>query len=208
MRIEIEARPIFLPLFEPSPRFRVLVAHRRAGKTVACVQWLVVTALRSARPATRCAYVAPFYRQAKDAAWEYLKRMLALVPGVVPNEAELRVDLPHGARIRLYGADNADALRGIYLDAVVLDEFGDMDPGTWSSVLLPALADREGKATFIGTPKGRNGFWRLYDAAASTPDWWRALHRASETGILGPAELAAQRRLMTAAQYAGVRVQL
>jgi hypothetical protein len=57
--------------------------------------------------------------------------------------------------IRLYGADNPDALRGPYLDGVVLDEFADMKPEVWHEVVRPMLADRRGWATFIGTPKGK-----------------------------------------------------
>jgi hypothetical protein len=80
-----------------------------------------------------------------------------------PNESELRVDLINGSMIRLYGADNPDALRGPYLDGVVLDEFADMKPEVWNEVVRPMLADRQGWATFIGTPKGKNEFWRLYE---------------------------------------------
>ena len=82
-----------------------------------------------------------------------------------PNESELRVDLVNGSMIRLYGADNPDALRGPYLDGVVLDEFADMKPEVWHEVVRPMLADRRGWATFIGTPKGKNEFYRLYQNA-------------------------------------------
>ena len=74
--------------------------------------------MRSARGARapRFAYIAPFYRQAKRVAWDYLKHYSRAVPGRRVNETELRVDFPNGARIQLYGADNPDSLRGIYLD--------------------------------------------------------------------------------------------
>ena len=71
--------------------------------------------------------------------------------------------------IRRYGADNPDALRGPYLDGVVLDEFADMKPEVWYEVVRPMLADRQGWATFIGTPKGKNEFWRLYESAKKDP---------------------------------------
>ena len=38
------------------------------------------------------------------------------------DESELRCDLPNGARISLYGADDHDSLRGLYFDGVALDE--------------------------------------------------------------------------------------
>ena len=104
-------------------RFNVLVAHRRFGKTVFCINELIAKAAANTRPEPRYAYVAPLLTQAKDVAWEYLKRYTAPIPGATAHESELRVDLPGGGRIRLYGADNADRLRGLYFDGVVLDEY-------------------------------------------------------------------------------------
>lgn len=179
------------------------MAHRRAGKTVACVADLVDFALRCDKPNPRFAYIAPLYVQAKDVAWAYVKQFTAPVPGVQFNEAELRVDLPHnGARIRLYGADNYDRMRGIYLDGAVLDEFADFPPPAWTQVIRPALSDRQGWATFIGTPKGRNAFHELYEYAKAHPsDWFAALLRASETGLLLREELADNRAQMTPEAY-------
>ena len=86
--------------------------------------------------------------------------------------------------VRLYGADNPDALRGPYLDGVVLDEFADMKPEVWHEVVRPMLADRKGWATFIGTPKGKNEFWRIYDDAKRDPAWFHMMLKASESGII------------------------
>lgn len=183
-------------------RWASLVCHRRAGKTVACVADLVDAALRSTKQAPRFAYVAPFYTQAKDVAWLYLKRMVADIPGADTNESELRVDLPNGARIRLYGADNYDRLRGIYLDGIVLDEYADMDPRAWPEVIRPTLSDRKGWATFIGTPKGRNDFYKLHTRAEEDPDWFDMVLRADESGLLDGEELADAQRTMTPEQYA------
>src|SRR6266446_3365291 len=80
----------------------------------------------------RYAYIAPLFNQAKDIAWTYLKHYARPLLIAEPHETELRVDLINGARIRLYGADNPDRLRGIYLDGVVLDEYADMDPTIWT----------------------------------------------------------------------------
>jgi len=183
-------------------RFAAIVAHRRAGKTVAAIIDQVDSALRfSALPNGRFAYVAPFYAQAKDVVWTYLKSYALKVPGTIPNEAELRVDFPNGNRVRLYGADNYDRMRGIYLDDVVMDEMGDMDPRAWSEVIRPALADRQGKATFIGTPKGRNGFWEIVERAKDNPDWYLSILRASETGLIPPDELAALRAEMSEDEF-------
>lgn len=177
------------------------VAHRRAGKTVAAVQRLILSALNCPRPNPRCSYVAPTYRQAKDVAWDYLKSFAGPVAAEM-HETELRVTLKTGARIRLYGAENFDALRGVYHDDVVLDEYADMAPSVWPMIVRPALSDRQGKALFIGTPKGRNLFWQLFDAAEHDPEWARIMLKASETRLLPPEELAAAARDMTPEAYA------
>jgi hypothetical protein len=119
------------------------------------------------------------------------------------------VDLPNGGRVRLYGLDNYDRLRGGYFDGIVLDEYGDADPRAWQEVIRPALSDRKGWAVFIGTPKGRNHFAELmygdsdgnWTGAMKDPDWFTATLKASETGILDLAELADARKSMTEDQY-------
>lgn len=180
-----------------------MVCHRRAGKTVACINDLLRRALTTEREDWRGAYIAPYYAQAKDVAWTYLRRYAGVVPGVQFNETELRADFPNGSRIRLYGADNADVrLRGIYLDDVILDEYADFAPSIWGEVIRPLLADRQGRAVFIGTPKGHNGFWRVWQDADGADDWFRLMLRASDTGIIDEGELRAAQAQMTPDQYA------
>ena len=195
-------RRVFLPFHERKQRFAVGVAHRRCGKTVACINDKIARALKSGREGYRAAYIAPFLRQAKDVAWDYLKRYSYPVLAAPPNESELFVPLINGARIRIYGADNPDALRGGYLDDVTLDEFADMRPGVWGEIIRPMLADRQGSATFIGTPKGKNTFFDLYERAKADPEnWFSFMLRASETGLIAQEELAAARIEMTQGQY-------
>ena len=195
-------RPAFQSFHRREERWACIVAHRRAGKTVAAVNELIRAALNCDRPEPRFAYVAPFSSQAKDVAWSYLRQYTAPIPGASASVSELRVDLPNGGRIRLYGADNYNRLRGIYLDGVVLDEFADMDPRAWSEVIRPALADRQGWAAFIGTPKGRNAFFELYERAAASPDWYALRLKASETGLIATEELAALKAELSADEYA------
>jgi len=196
-----EVRDQFLPLHERKTRWFIGVAHRRAGKTVADINELIIGALKCDKPNPRFAYVAPQLNQAKDIAWTYLKEYSAFLTPKV-NESELWVELPGNKRIRIYGADNPDRLRGIYLDGVVLDEFGDMDPTIWTQVIRPALSDRKGWACFIGTPKGKNTFHRLWIEAEDDPDWTRLMLKASETGLLDPKELSDARRMMSEDEYA------
>ena len=173
----------------------VLVWHRRAGKTVALVNELVRSALACPRPNARFVYVAPYLKQAKTLAWDYLRQYTEPVPGREINASELSVEFPNGARVRLFGADNPDALRGIYLDGVVLDEFGQIPRLLRLEVLLPALADRGGWEVVCGTPKGRNQFYYLFHGdddtvgAVNDPAWVTFVRKASETGILPRATL-------------------
>lgn len=204
-RIEIPycPRAQFIPYHYRKQRWACVVAHRRLGKTVACVNELIKGALTCQKESPKFAYIAPLHVQAKDVAWGYLKHYSAAIPGVETNESELRVDFPNGGRVRLYGADNYERLRGIYLDGAILDEFADMDPRVWPEVIRPALSDRLGWATFIGTPKGRNAFFEMYEKAKADPDGWFALRlRASETGVLPQTELDDARAMMTPEQYA------
>lgn len=183
-------------------RFTVVVAHRRMGKTVSAINQLIHSALKCTNKNPRFAYVAPTYSQAKRIAWEYLRDYTRPLGGTA-NVSELRVDFM-GRRISLYGADNPDSLRGIYLDGVIIDEIGDVSPGLFTEVLRPALADRIGYAMFIGTPKGANHFKELRDRADSTdnPNWTLLEYKASETGLIDDNELSDAKREMGDNKYA------
>lgn len=198
---DYEPRVQFIPFHQRIHRWACLVCHRRSGKTVACVNELITRALYSQKDSPRYAYVAPFYRQAKDVAWQYLKEFAAPFLAAPPRESELRVHLLNGAWITLYGADNPDALRGIYLDGIVLDEFGDCRPSLWGQVVLPTLADRQGWAVFIGTPKGRNHFYDTYQRAREEENWFALQLPASVSGILPRAELLEMRSQMMEEEY-------
>ena len=187
-------------------RFTVLVCHRRWGKTVFAVMELILAALFSTKQDFRGGYVAPFRKQAKDVSWDYFKKYAKVIPGIAFNETELTATFPNGARVTLYGADNADSLRGLYFDYAVLDEVADMKPYVWGEVIRPALADRQGRCLFIGTPKGMNLFFELYNRGNSKMNGWNSLvYRASDTKDKIPwitgEELDNARADMTDAQY-------
>lgn len=204
VEIPYEPRPLQLEIHDAldNTRFAVAVCHRRFGKTVMAVNHLIKAALTCERERPRFGYIGPTYRQAKAVAWDYLKHYAGVIPGAAFNESELRADLPNGSQVRLYGADNPDALRGIYLDGAVLDETGLMQARVWSEVLRPALSDRQGWALFIGTPNGKNLFWELANDAKTKPGWKLFEFRASNTNIIDPAELADAKSSMTEDEYA------
>ena len=196
-------RTPFEPFHARTQRWACLVCHRRAGKTVAAVNELVKGAMECKKPRPQLAYIGPFRDQAKRVAWDYLKHYSQPLWESPPNESELSVKLLGQRKISLFGADNADALRGIYLDGAFLDEFGDFKPSVWGNVIRPALSDRAGWAVFGGTPKGRNEFWEVRERARKTPDEWFLLELpASTSGLIDPKELEQAQKQLTPEQYA------
>ena len=200
VELDYKPRDVFLDFHERKERWAVIVAHRRCGKTVSCINELIYKALIEGKEDGRYAYVAPYYSQAKNIAWDYLLRFSKPVMAKA-NQSELWVELINGARIRLFGADNADSLRGLYLDGIVLDEYADMRPRIWGEIIRPLLADRLGWAVFIGTPKGHNAFWDVYSNALKLDNWYAKTLRASQTGLLADDELKDAAKSMTQDQY-------
>lgn len=200
MQLDYTPRQAFLPFHNRKTRWGVLVCHRRAGKTVALVNDLIIGALECRLKDPQLAYVAPNYQQAKRIAWTYLKQFAAPLIQQV-HESELRVTLKNNAKIFLLGAEKADSLRGMYLDGAVLDEYAQIRPSTYSQVIRPALADRGGWAVFSGTPMGKNHFYDAKKLAENSPEWYFMLLRADQSGIIPADELAELKRGMEASDY-------
>ena len=210
MKVVIPYRPRF-PQDEihkqlETHRFCVLVAHRRLGKTVLAVNHLIKRAITDRKERGMYAYLAPFRNQAEQIAWGYLKHYTSQIPAISINEQKLSILLPNGATIRIFGADNPDALRGMYFDGVVIDEVAQIKPTLWGEVIRPALADRKGWAAFIGTPKGINLFSQLYDQALNLmskgdPDWSAMLYSVEQTHVIDEKELAALKVEMSENEY-------
>ena len=171
-------------------RWACIVGHRRFGKTVGTINQMIKKACTVEKTDAQYAYIAPYRTQAKKIAWTYLKKYTASIPGCKINETELYVELPkfhtgdtHGARMYIFGADKPDTFRGLYFDGVILDEFGDMKPQTWGEILRPALADRHGWAIFIGTPKGENAFYQIYQRSLHSKEWFSGLYTINDTHL-------------------------
>ena len=183
-------------------RFGAVVTHRRFGKTVFAVNHLHKGALTCQKPRPRFAHIFPTYKQAKAVGWDYAKHYGLVVPGAEKNETELAIDFPNGGQYRMFGADNPDSLRGLYLDGVIFDEYGMQPPKIFSEVVRPALSDRGGWALFLGTPNGKNQFYDAVQRAKSGIDgWFYAEYKASQTGLLSDSELAQARSVMTEDEY-------
>jgi hypothetical protein len=177
-----------LVVYNNPARFRVLVAGRRFGKTQLALIEMFIAAQKKGATVW---YIAPSYRQAKAIVWNRLKKLTRPYWAKLPTETDLTVHLTFGSTISLRGADRPDSIRGNGLDFAVLDEFASMHAEVWTEVIRPALSDRKGRALFIGTPKGRNHFFDLYEYAKSKvdPDWAAFQFTTAQGGIVDLAEI-------------------
>ena len=208
---DYKPRDIFRNFHARKQRWAIDVVHRRGGKTVATINDTVARILHFAPPIIngvqarepgRFAYVAPYLNQARQIAWDYLKRYSQGMTKKI-SEGELSITYFNDARFTLYGADNPDAFRGQYFDGVDMDEYGMMKPSIWSEVLLPTLVDRRGWATFIGTPNGPNHFRQLVRNAQAAPDrWFYENWPVSKTKLIPMEELEEMKKLMLPEEYA------
>ena len=190
-----------MPFHNRRQRWACLVAHRRAGKTVAAVNDIIRAGITYQGQRGLFGYVAPYRSQAKAVAWQYFQEFAAPITET-KNEQELTLTLMNGSQIRLFGADNADAMRGLGFDGLYLDEYGDFRPSVFGNVLRPSLSDKTGWCVFGGTPKGKNAFWEIYETAQRLPhDWFLLRLPASTSGLLPPGELAAARAQLAEDQY-------
>jgi hypothetical protein len=186
-------------------RFNVFVLHRRAGKTELAIMELLDKAMRFNKELGFFVFCAPYLKQAKAIAWTRIKSKLKPMIGtgaVTINESELSVTFGHNnAVIRIFGADNGEAMRGVRLDGCVLDEFAIFKPGVWEDIIQPTLSDRNGWAIFIGTPNGVNAFSELFYKAQKLPDWHSAIYTVYDTDAVIASEVERLRRDMTETSF-------
>jgi phage terminase large subunit len=197
--IPYKPRAHFRPIHDSIKRLQCVVAHRRAGKTVALANHIIRAALSNQRkfPAPRYAYVGPSFAQAKDLVWGYFKHYLHGIDGVSFSESELTVTLPNGAKISLYGGSAAyERMRGLYMDGVVMDEFAMLDPKAWTTVIRPTLSDYRGWAIVSGTSDGDDHFHELVKRAKIEDEWDLHIIPVTETDALHPDEIEEMRKEM------------
>ena len=123
-------------VYDAGERFKLLCSGRRFGKTYLCITRLINWAV--GKPNSLCWYVTANYRMAKQIAWRQLKAMVPMSICVKRNESDLSIELTNGSIIALRGAENPDALRGVSLSALVIDEAAYVKQEAWETVLRPA----------------------------------------------------------------------
>lgn len=204
--IPYTAREHFRPLHMSLKRWMFVVAHRRAGKTVALCNHTIRKALENPRqfPPPRYGYIGPSFAQAKDLVWGYYKHYTAPLPNVKVVEGDLQVVLPNGAMINLYGGAAAyERMRGLYFDGVVADEYPLLNPSMLGSVIRPCLADYRGWGIISGTSNGDDHFHELKKRAEKETEQWGILDiPVNMTDALHPDEVTEMRADMTADEFA------
>lgn len=189
----VALHPAQQAIYNSPKRFRVCAAGRRFGKTMLAAFLLGIEALKEVNERGYkltaehgVYYVAPTFDQAKRIMWRRLRLILGFAKqgGFIKGENinDGYFELINGRRIYIKGADNEDALRGEGYSFVVLDEYADMKANVWSEIIRPALMDVEGGALFIGTPKGKNHFYKIFMGALEQRkgfEDWEAFHFVS-----------------------------
>jgi len=172
-------------------RFRVLACGRRWGKTRLGAALCIEVALRGGR----AWWIAPSY-PISTVGWRIIKRLAMQIPGAEIRKVERLVTFPTGGEVQVRSADNPDSLRGEGLNFAVLDECAFMKEAAWAEAIRPALSDREGRAMFISTPKGRNWFWRAWQRCQdSGQDEWRGWQLpTSDNPYIADGEIEAARK--------------
>lgn len=194
--LQVELLPWQQDVFEAPERFKIVAAGRRTGKSRLAAWLLIINALQA--KSGNVFYVAPTQGQARDIMWNTLLELgNPVITGSHVNNMQIK--LVNGATISLKGADRPETMRGVSLKFLVLDEYADMKPSVWETVLRPALADQKGEAMFIGTPLGRNHFYDLFKYAELGDDpTYRAWHFTSyDNPLLDPEEIDVAKQSMS-----------
>jgi len=199
-------REHFKSLHASDKRWIFVVAHRRAGKTVALCNQVIRKALENKRafPPPRYAYIGPSFAQAKDLVWGYYKHYTEPLPNRKVTEGDLQITLSNGAMINLYGGSAAyERMRGLYFDGVVADEYPLLNPSMLGSVIRPCLADYQGWAVISGTSAGDDHFHDLKKRAEKEIEHWEMYSiPVTETDALLEDEVREMRKDMTADEFA------
>lgn len=181
-------------------RFKVVVAGRRCGKSRLSAVMLLIKGLQCPEGSS-VLYVAPTLGQAKKIIWDLLLNIgRPVISSFHINNSEIK--LINGCVIYVCGADNPDSLRGPDYYFVVLDEYADIKVQTWEQVIRAALSKTRGDALFIGTPKGRNHFYDLYNKGNSGDKDYKSWHfTTADNEFIDPEEIADAKRTLSSFSF-------
>jgi len=186
-------------------RFRVVCCGRRFGKTILAIDQMKACAVAKPR---RIAYIAPTLQQARDIAWEQLKKDCAKAALSIREAPRLEIILPtqRGGEslIVLRGWEAIETLRGQAFDLIVIDEVASMRNFwvNWQEVIRPTLTDTKGEVLFISTPKGFNHFYDLFNLQDEDKDYKSWHFPSSDNPFLPPEELEKAQQELSSERFA------
>ncbi len=189
-------------LWQDAHRFKVLIWHRRCRKTTTAINEIVKQS--QATPGVYW-HLFPTYAEAKNSIWRDKNMLFGNIPEEIiekVNESEMIVYFKNGSIYQLIGADNPDRLRGAGPMGMVLDEYDTMKDDVWP-IVEPILRANGGWAWFIGTPKGKQKLYDLYNRGQdpSNKEWRSWLLKASNSGVIPLDQLEESRKTMSQALY-------
>ena len=201
MNLSFELLPWQKEVFQDTTRFKVIVAGRRCGKSRLSAVALLVEGLRCPQ-GSAVMYVAPTQGQARQIIWDVL---MDLGRDVIQSSHVNNMDITliNGAKIYVRGSDRPDTLRGVSLTYLVLDEVADIKSETWEKVLRASLSDKKGSALFIGTPKGRNWFYDMYNLGLEEVDTdWKSWHFTTrDNPLIDPEEIEGAKKTLSSFSF-------
>ena len=201
MNLSFELLPWQKEVFQDTTRFKVIVAGRRCGKSRLSAVALLVEGLRCPQ-GSAVMYVAPTQGQARQIIWDVL---MDLGRDVIQSSHVNNMDITliNGAKIYVRGSDRPDTLRGVSLTFLVLDEVADIKSETWEKVLRASLSDKKGSALFIGTPKGRNWFYDMYNLGKTEEDTeWKSWHfTTKDNPLIDPQEIEGAKKTLSSFSF-------
>jgi len=169
-----EPYPYQKQILENDARFKVVVLHRRSGKSKTALNEMLRRAV--GKPGVYC-YVFPHYNQVKKAIWldpDMLSHHLPNEIVIKKNEAEMYIKIQAiGGESLIYflGADKPENVLGMRFDGVVLDEYAQMKEDFWIRIIRPIIGKSGGWVMFVFTPEGKNHAWKLLQQAKEKSDW-------------------------------------
>jgi len=188
-------------VFADKTRFKVIAAGRRCGKSRLAATTLLIEGLRCPQ-GSAVLYVSPTMGQSRQIIWDLL---LDLGKEVIQSSHvnNLDITLINGARIYVRGADRPDTLRGVSLTYAVLDEVADIKPEAWEQVIRASLSDKKGRAIFIGTPRGRNWFFDLFNLGKNETDTdWKSWHfTTKDNPMIDPDEIQSAKKTLSSFSF-------
>jgi len=183
-------------------RYNLLIIHRRAGKSVLAISYLIYKALL--HPNKDLGYLAPMLNQSKSIAFEYLKKFVSQIPWTSINNTELTVRFSNWSSIRLFWWDAPDTLRWLNLSTIVIDEYDDIRSELFSKIIFPQINfhGELWQVIFLGTPKWKKQLYKLWNKTKEDPKRYNLKLSVEDSWVLSEELIAEAAEQLNPSQLA------